>query len=88
MTRDLRLLAAGQALGAVVRRPRVASWDTLASFLGMPLGYALAGPVSDALGTDRTLLGCAAVIFRTGVSPLLVRGTRTLPRLEPEPAAA
>jgi len=54
----------------------------------MPRGYALAGPVSDALGTDRTLLGCAAVIFTTGVSPLLVRGARTLTRLEPEPAAA
>lgn len=59
---------------------RVASWDTMASFIGMPLGNALAGPLSAALGVDRVLIGCALVLFGAGLAPLCVGGTRSLTR--------
>ena len=59
---------------------RVASWDTLTSFLGMPLGNALAGPLSHLFGIDRVLIGCAAVLLVSSLSPLLTPGSRTLTR--------
>lgn len=40
---------------------RVSSYDELGSFLLIPLGLALAGPASDALGMDVTLWGAAAI---------------------------
>ena len=65
---------------------RVASWDMLASFVGMPVGNALAGPLANALGIDRVLVGCAAVLFASGVAPLFVAGTRRLTRVPHEDA--
>lgn len=66
---------------------RVSSWDILTSFVGMPVGYAMAGPLSSALGTAPVLLGCAAVLLLAGLAPLALRGTRdltlaVLPQLE------
>lgn len=69
------------------RLARVASWDTLASFLGMPLGNALAGPLSHWFGMDRVLAGCAGVLLLASLSPLVVHGTRTLVRPSPDPMA-
>jgi MFS family permease len=57
---------------------RVASWDILTSFVGMPLGNALAGPLADRLGVHPVLLGCAVVLLVAGLSPLVVPGTRAL----------
>jgi MFS family permease len=59
---------------------RVASWDMLTSFVAMPVGNALAGPLAHAFGTDRVLVGCAVVLFTASVTPLLVPGTRRLTR--------
>jgi MFS family permease len=59
---------------------RVASWDMLASFLGMPLGNALAGPLANALGINRVLAGCALVLFGASLGPLFVPGSRRLTR--------
>lgn len=59
---------------------RVASWDILTSFVGMPVGNALAGPLAQAFGIDRVFLGAAAVIGCAGLAPLLARGTRALGR--------
>jgi MFS family permease len=59
---------------------RVASWDMLTSFLAMPLGSALAGPLSAAFGIDPVLVVCAAVLFGSSLLPLLARGTRELTR--------
>ena len=42
---------------------RVSSWDLLTSFLAMPIGNALAGPLSAAYGTNRVLVVCAAVLL-------------------------
>lgn len=57
---------------------RVSSWDILTSFVGMPVGQALAGFLTDRFGTDPVLTGCALVILVAGVGPLVVRGTRRL----------
>jgi MFS family permease len=51
---------------------RVTSWDVLTSFLGMPLGNALAGPLAHAFGTDP--------VFAAGAAPLFVAGSRQLTR--------
>lgn len=63
---------------------RVASWDTLTSFLGMPLGNALAGPLAHSFGIDRVLVGCATVLLLSSLAPLLVTGTRSLVRPDAE----
>jgi MFS family permease len=57
---------------------RVASWDILTSFVGMPLGNALAGPLADRFGTHPVLLGAAVVLLVAGLAPLALRGTRQL----------
>lgn len=60
---------------------RVSSWDILTSFVGMPLGYAMAGSLSSAFGTAAVLTGCAVVVLLAGLAPLAVRGTRDLGRV-------
>lgn len=59
---------------------RVASWDTLTSFVAMPVGTALAGPLSNAFGIDHVFVGCALTFFAASVSPLFVSGSRRLVR--------
>jgi len=67
---------------------RVASWDTLTSFIAMPLGSALAGPLANWLGIRPVLAGCALVLAGASLSPLATAGTRHLARTEPEKLAA
>ncbi|WP_433829186.1 MFS transporter [Actinoplanes sp. CA-015351] len=62
---------------------RVASWDYVTSFLAMPIGNALAGPMSERFGTDRVLTCCAAVLFLAAASQLLIPGARNLTRPPP-----
>ncbi len=59
---------------------RVTSWDVLTSFLALPLGNALAGPVSVALGVNRTLVIGAVILLVASLAPLLLAGTRRLRR--------
>ncbi|MFL6101303.1 MAG: MFS transporter [Actinomycetales bacterium] len=59
---------------------RVDSWDMLTSFLAMPVGNALAGPLAHAFGTSWVLSGCSVVLLLSGASPLLSRETRQLTR--------
>ncbi len=59
---------------------RVASWDMLTSFVAMPVGSALAGPLALAFGIDHVLLACALVLFGASVAPQFVSGTRRLTR--------
>jgi predicted MFS family arabinose efflux permease len=40
---------------------RVSSYDALGSFILMPLGYAAAGPIAVAIGTDTTLVAAALI---------------------------
>ncbi|GAB3585735.1 MFS transporter [Calidifontibacter terrae] len=65
---------------------RVSSWDMLMSFVAMPVGMALAGPLVDATGEKPLLLLCAAILLVAGLAPLALRSTRrltTLPELQP-----
>jgi MFS family permease len=70
-----------QALG------RVTSWDILMSFLAMPLGNALAGPLSGAFGVNPVVAAAAAVLLLAGLSQMLIPGVRRLTRASPELAA-
>ncbi|MCP2321539.1 putative MFS family arabinose efflux permease [Hamadaea flava] len=70
------------------RLARVASWDMLTSFLAMPLGNALAGPLASAFGYDPVLVVCAIVLLGASVTPLAVAGSRRLTRSTVETAAA
>lgn len=63
---------------------RVSSWDIVTSFIGLPIGQALAGPLGDRFGSHPVLVVCAFVILAAGVAPLLARGTRRLGRSGPE----
>jgi hypothetical protein len=62
---------------------RVTSWDVLTSFLALPLGNALAGPVSSALGVNRTLTIGALILLVASLVPLALTGTRRLTRVTP-----
>jgi MFS family permease len=64
---------------------RVASWDTLASFIAMPVGNALAGPLSDRFGLNPVLVVCALVLGAVAVSQVLIPAVRNLTRVSPEP---
>jgi len=57
---------------------RVASWDILTSFVGMPVGNALAGPLADRFGTHVVLLGAAGMLLVAGLAPVALRDTRNL----------
>jgi MFS family permease len=59
---------------------RVSSYDALGSFVLIPLGLAVAGPVAELVGTRATLLSAAAISLAATLAVLLVRDVRTLPR--------
>jgi MFS family permease len=65
---------------------RVTSWDILTSYLALPVGNALAGPVSEVVGVNRTLVVCALILAAASVMPLFISGTRRLTRGVPEVA--
>ena len=52
---------------------RVYSYDALGSIALVPVGYALAGPIADAIGVQATLWGAAAVGVAVTLAVLLVR---------------
>lgn len=66
---------------------RVSSWDYLTSFIAMPLGNVLAGPLSTTYGTDRVLIACAGVLGLAAAVQLLVPGARNLTRTPATPSA-
>jgi MFS family permease len=59
---------------------RVSSYDALGSFVLIPLGLAVAGPVAQAIGTRPTILGAAAISLTATLAVLLVRDVRTIAR--------
>ncbi len=65
---------------------RVSSWDILTSFVAIPAGNALAGPLADQFGTGRVITTAAVVMALASLAPLAVRGNRTLRRAG-DPAA-
>jgi MFS family permease len=67
---------------------RVSSYDTLGSFVFMPVGFALAGPVSDAAGLSTTLLGMAGYAVATALSLALLPAVRSVRRPDARAAPA
>jgi hypothetical protein len=57
---------------------RVGAWDWLGTIGGMPLGYALTGPIVDAVGTRATLIGVAGAAFVLALVFVLNRDLREL----------
>ena len=70
---------------------RVSSYDALGSFVFIPVGYAIMGPISDAIGIDETLwFASAVVIVATGLTLAVpdVRNLRRKDAVAEEPALA
>jgi len=74
---------------------RVNSYDALGSFVFIPLGLTIAGPIAGAVGTSSALWGATCVTAITVLTPLVSGDVRTLrrvdapldlPPLETEPA--
>jgi MFS family permease len=59
---------------------RVSSYDSLGSFVLIPLGVAIAGPVSEAIGTRETILLASAITVTATLAVLFVRDVRTIER--------
>ncbi|GAA2740888.1 MFS transporter [Terrabacter aerolatus] len=69
------------------RLARVASWDVLISFVALPVGNVLAGPLSGRFATPDLMGGIAAWMLLAGCWPLLVRSVRGLTRGGGAPSA-
>jgi MFS family permease len=65
---------------------RVSSWDILTSFVAIPAGNALAGPLAHTFGTERVIVVGAVVMATASFAPMFVRGSRDL-RRSTSPAA-
>jgi MFS family permease len=63
---------------------RVYSYDALGSVGLIPIGYAIAGPVADAIGVRATLWGAAAIGIAVTLLVLVVPGVRQLERRHAE----
>jgi hypothetical protein len=66
---------------------RVSSYDWMISLVFMPVGYTLAGPLSDAIGRDETLIAAAALAACANVGVLAFPSVRNLERLDVRPDA-
>jgi MFS family permease len=62
------------------RLARVVSWDVLISFVALPVGNVLAGPLSEHVETSDLMVGIAVWMFVAGCWPLLVRSVRGFTR--------
>ena len=65
---------------------RVSSYDALGSFVLIPLGAVLAGPVAAEIGNDATLLGAAAVCVTCWGVMLLIPSVRAIRSRPSDPA--
>jgi predicted MFS family arabinose efflux permease len=64
------------------RLSRVYSWDMLGSFVAIPLGLSIVGPLADAVGVEATLVASSVVTVVASALVLLSRDVRTLRRLD------
>lgn len=65
---------------------RVSAWDAVGSIVLIPAAFAVVGPVSDAIGIERTLWICSVIVLVGVLAQLLSREVRNLPRV-PAPAS-
>jgi hypothetical protein len=61
---------------------RVYSYDAVGSFVAMPLGEVLVGPIAHVVGVSATLAGCAAIVIAASGFALCSRSVRTLTRID------
>ena len=59
---------------------RVYSYDALGSWVLIPLGLAVAGPVAELIGTRETILAATAISLSATLAVLFVRDVRTISR--------
>jgi MFS family permease len=64
---------------------RVISYDWLGSLVLMPVGFAVAGPVSEAIGIEMTLWISAGLLLGSSAAIALLPSVRAITRPEPEP---
>jgi len=57
---------------------RVYSYDMVGSFVAVPLGETLVGPLTQSFGTVQTLLGCAVVVLLASAAAVSTRSVRGL----------
>jgi MFS family permease len=62
---------------------RVSSYDALGSFVLIPVGLAIAGPVGEAVGARAAFVGAAVLTVGATLLVLLSRDVRTLERSNP-----
>jgi hypothetical protein len=62
----------------------VSAYDWLGSLLFMPLGFALAGPVSNVIGIDSTLWAAAGLLLAANAAIIAVPSVRGLRSSTPE----
>jgi MFS family permease len=65
---------------------RVRSYDILVSFIFMPIGMIVVGPIADAVGNEWTLVVAAAIVATTNATVALAPGVRQLESPDPGPA--
>ena len=65
---------------------RVASYDTLGSFVLMPIGMALVGPLADAIGLVETLWLCLLVMWASWAAILALPSVWAIRRMPATPA--
>jgi MFS family permease len=71
------------------RLARVSSFDWMVSIVFMPLGLGLAGPLSEAVGTDAVLLAAAVIALVSCAAGVAVPSVRSLEATRvPRPAAS
>jgi MFS family permease len=63
------------------RLSRVNAFDWMVSLIFMPVGQAVAGPLSESVGTDAVLVGAALLVFVPCLATLPARGVRHGPTL-------
>jgi hypothetical protein len=61
---------------------RVSSYDVLGSFALIPVGVAVMGPISGAIGVADTLMGAALVVVVATLAVISVADVRNLRRLD------
>ena len=59
---------------------RLYSYDALGSWVLIPLGLAVAGPVAELIGTRETILAATAISLSATLAVLFVRDVRTISR--------
>jgi hypothetical protein len=69
-------------------RSRVSSYDALGSFVLIPIGAAIAGPVAGVVGAHATLIGAAVVSMTCSSIILFVPSVWSLGKAAPAPVPA